>query len=1209
MALEGRETGAPQVAAAPLTEAESGMQESPMCIVGVGASACGLEALESFFEAVPANSGMAFVVVQHLPPEHKSHMAGILGKFTDMRIVTVEEDTDVRMNHVYLFSPGMDLTIRAGRLLPVTQAPAGGAPRYPIDRFFESLAETAGLDSVGVVLSGTGTDGTRGIRSIKKAGGLVMVQDSRTAKFDGMPGSAIRTGDVDQVLPPREMGPALVRHNRTLHYSPAAAAAARPKPEPIGEDLIVRSLFDRIKQSCGIDFAYYKQSSILRRIERRMSLRALSDYADYSKYVDEHPDELLALRKDMLIGVTNFFRDPEAFETLYARVLPAIFKSKSWDREIRIWVAGCSTGEEAYSVAILVRKYMEMTGRSHTVKIFATDLDAESIEYASQGFYSESAVHHLSEEDVARYMIHDDGMYQVIKEVRKMIVFAPHNLIKDPPFSNLDLITCRNMLIYLLPEMQAKVLSLFHFALNPGAFLFLGPSETIGRLADHFEPIDRRWNIFSHKSEPGKKRSLEMEEAFHAVRGFHPRSELAGYAGTAEEALPKRTDELHLTLVDEHIPPGMIVSPTHEVVHLHGNINEYLLLSKGRASWNLYKLLDSGLAVAIATAMQKVKQDKREAVFRSLKTRTVHGERFVDITVRQLSLKNSNYERYMLVLFKETEREMPLPSIAQHLEPLDMEGSARRILELERALRRTEETLQATIEELETSNEELQATNEQLMAANEELQSTNEELQSVNEELVTVNTEYQFKIQELTELNNDMVNFLGSTQIGTIFLDKRLCVRRFTPAITKEINLLEIDCGRPLAHISHNFRCDSLVEAAAEVLRSQAPFEKEIQSKSGAWYHMHILPYRTTDNFVSGVVLTFVDITDLKSFNEEMLKLSYALEQSPSMVMITDVKGAVEYVNPKFSETAGFAPPEVRGRRLESLSDWATAEAAYPDMLRTIRAGEVWKGELTSLRADGSSYRESAKIVPITDERGELIHYLKLSEDITELRHAEEMLQKNEMLSAIGQLAAGIAHEIRNPLTSLKGFTKLISSGVAKESYAEIMMNELSRIEMIVSELLVLAKPQALDFAFKETGAILHDVVMLLESQANLNNVEIFCSVENDLPPVRCVENQIKQVFINMIKNGIEAMPAGGGIFIHAGLEEGRCLRIRFTDTGPGIPDSKLARLGQPFFTTKEKGTGLGLTVCFKIMENHHGSIRFQSEVGKGTTVTVTLPV
>lgn len=534
------------------------------------------------------------------------------------------------------------------------------------------------------------------------------------------------------------------------------------------------------------------------------------------------------------------------------------------------------------------------------------------------------------------------------------------------------------------------------------------------------------------------------------------------------------------------------------------------------------------------------------------------------------------------------------------------ECEAGRLQTLERELLQTKQELHIKTRELEQAGEALYAARSRLSSVHEQLQLTVGNLQALHEELVAVNAEHQSRLREL---HDDMANFFSSTQIGTVFLDGELRIRRFTPAIAREINLLDIDHGRPLAHISHNFSYDRLVEAAADVLESQSPFEKEIRSKSGAWYKLHIMPYRTFENDISGVVLSFVDITDLKLYNEELVKLSYALEQSPSMVVITDVKGMVEYVNPTFVETTGFNSLDMRGRRLESLSNWTLAEDSYSAMLGTLQAGKVWKGELESLRADGTYYRESAKLVPITDNDGQTIHYLKLSEDITGLRHAEEMLQKNEMLSAMGQLAAGIAHEIRNPLTSLKGFTKLIASGVAKESYSEIMLDELSRIEMIVGELLVLAKPQALDYTFKKADAILRDVVMLLESQAHLNNVEILCSIEDGLPPIRCVENHIKQVFINMIKNGMEAMPAGGRIWIRAELGTDRHLHVRFADNGPGIPESKLARLGQPFFTTKEKGTGLGLPVCFKIMENHHGSISFQSEVGRGTTVTVKLPV
>lgn len=1177
--------------------------KSPLYIVGIGASAGGLEALEQFFDCMPSDTGMAFIVVQHLSPDYKSLMAHILSKNTRMRIQEAEDGMRIEANHVYLNPPRKNLTLANGYLHLVDSLPKPGL-HLPIDIFFRSLAAVCGPRAISIVLSGTGSDGSRGIKAVKEAGGLVIVQDGQSAKFDGMPNSAILTGNVDWVITPQQMAEKLMEHVGVKSEAP---------PEPgnltvtITIEQYIQLIFDKIKQESGIDFTYYKRNSVLRRIERRMTMNNVQTISDYLTYLEKNKGELQALRKDLLIGVTNFFRDPQAFESLYEKVLPALFLNRPVDKEIRVWVAGCSTGEEAYSVAILLRKYIDTLNMPYSVKIFATDLDKESIEYASQGIYSESIIPHLSNQDVERYFIRDSGVFQISKDIRKMIIFAPHNIIKDPPFINLDLATCRNMLIYLQPEMQFKVLSLFHFALTPEGYLFLGPSETIGRFSNQFEPLDRHWNIFSHRN--AKQLSapdlMDSHNRFnqHLPGSRHDRV----VSSIREQHEQKKTDALHVVLSEEHISPCLIIDQNNDVVHLSGKVNEYLMLAQGKPSWNLFKMLDSTLSVAISTAILKVRREKQQVVYRALKVTTKQGQRLVDLKIRPFSLTHNAYQKHILVLFEELEEQAPgvLP-----LDPVDMETTVSlRIMELEHELQQAEERLQATIEELETSNEELQSTNEELVAANEELQSANEELQSVNEELVTVNTEFQFKIQELTDLNNDMNNFLVSTRIGTIFLDKRMCIRRFTPAITKEINLMEVDYGRPIEHISHQFKHDTLVEDAQNVLQTLIPLEREIQSKTGNWYSMRILPYRTEDNFINGVVLTFVDITTLKGVNEELTKLSYAIEQSPSITIITDITGAVEYVNPQFTAITGYELEEVVEQKLESLSLWEETADGFSGMLKTVTSGEAWTGELKSRSKNRDFYWELAKIIPIKNDKGEIIQFLKLSEDMTERKQAEEMLRKTEMLSAVGQLAAGIAHEIRNPLTALKGFTKLITNtGAAKSNYMDIMLDELNRIEQIVSELLVLAKPQAVDFAVRNVGNIIGDVLMLLESQANMNNVEMSFEHPEETLNVLCVENQLKQVFINVVKNAIEAMAGGGRMEISASMDDEQWITIRFQDTGSGIPENKLVKLGEPFFSTKEKGTGLGLMVSTKIIENHQGTIRFQSKEGIGTTVIITLP-
>ncbi|MBO2946200.1 PAS domain-containing protein [Paenibacillus sp. F411] len=1185
----------------PKTNETENEEHAPAYVVGLGASAGGLEALEVFFDHMPPDTGMAFVVVQHLSPDYKSLMSEILRKYTAMNIREARHDMVVRPNYIYLTPPRKILTISGGRLKLAEPLP-NTTLHMPIDMFFSSLAQECRNQAVAVVMSGTGTDGSRGIQDIKDTGGLVIAQDSHSAKYDGMPSSARLSGNADAVLAPKEMTERLLLHVHGEGYENVSTVR-----ETITTEQYIQLIFEKIRQDCGVDFTYYKRNSVLRRIERRMAIHNVPSMAMYMTFLDEHREELQSLRKDLLIGVTNFFRDSEAFNVLYERVIPELFERKSFVKEIRVWVAGCSTGEEAYSVAILMRKYAESLETPYSIKIFATDLDKESIEYASQGIYSESTISHLSREDQDRFFIKDDDMFQVSKEIRKMVVFAPQNIIKDPPFRNLDLITCRNMLIYLQPEMQQKVLSLFHFALNPDGFLFLGPSETIGRFTNQFEAFDRRWNIFTHKkSSAGEEpRMFQMEDRLAQPQPFR---RMVSPVVPAKDSGPKRLDDLQTTLVEEHVAPGMVVDQSNDVIHLNGPIHEYLMLAQGKPSWNLYKMIDPKVSAAVSSAVQKVREQRRGVTYRSLTIQTNLGERQIDLHIRPFSLKNKTYEKYVLILFMEPEQ--PGSESQVVMQPFEVDSGVNlRIMQLEQALLRAEESLQATVEELETSNEELQATNEELVAANEELQSANEELQSVNEELVTVNTEYQFKIQELTDVNNDMTNFLVSTRIGTIFLDKRMCVRRFTPAITKEIHLMEVDYGRPIEHISHHFKYDTLVQDAQEVLQSLVPFEKEIQSQSGTWYSMRILPYRKDDNFISGVVLTFVNITDLKTVNEELQKLSYAVEQSPSITAILDPAGRIEYVNPRYTEVTGFHLADVKGKSIRECMQSEAGERPIEHVMKLAKEDGQWMGELTGCKKNGELFWESVKMIPVRDKQGRIIHYVKFSEDITDRKHAEEMLRKNEMLSAVGQLAAGVAHEIRNPLTALKGFTKLMSGkGMGNDMYIDIMLNELNRIEQIVSELLVLAKPQAIDFVEKDLTPILQDVLMLLESQANMNNVEMNALFTEGLR-VFGVENQLKQVFINILKNAIEAMPSGGRVDVLAELHaDQQQIIVQFIDNGTGIPASKLAKLGEPFYSTKNKGTGLGLMVSYKIIQNHKGTIRFESEEGQGTTVTIAIP-
>lgn len=1178
----------------------------PARIIGIGASAGGLEGLKTLFQEVKSDNGLAFIIIQHLSPHYKSLMSEILSKYTNLRIFEAADNMTVEADAVYLAPSRRSLRLVRGKLR--VDNPEPGEVHYPIDVFFRALAAEQQSQAIGIILSGTGTDGSKGAAAIKKAGGIVFVQNEATAKFDGMPRSAIQSGYVDYVLSPEGIA-------AKLNYAPAlipSAASIVAEFEQVSEhekDELISTILECIRKATNIDFSYYKRPSLMRRIEKRMNATGCATLPIYYKRFVEDEEELNALRKDLLIHVTNFFRDSEAFALLAEQVLPRIVESKTKEREVRIWTAGCSTGEEAYSLAMLMTEYMDglPDPESYTIRIFATDVDKDTIEYANFGVYPVSIESSVSKERLARFFTRQGEAYQVTKELRRMVVFAPHNLIKDPPFSNLDLITCRNMLIYLENEMQRKVLSLFHFALNPSGFLFLGPSETIGRLDHLFVPINSKWNMFQHKNyRLGGIGDQNLQlEARDSAAGNPDQLMKRKVREMSKSTELRRTDELYATLVNEHMPPSLLLDENLDVKHLTGKMQPYLSPMEGSPSWNIHKLLDPRLAMAIVTAVQKVRGGEPVVSLHNVRFDNNMGSTEATITVKPFSQSNRTFNGLMLVLFEPAER---LEAHGSIIESIEVDENVRRqLLWLENQLRQTEERLQATIEELESSSEELQSTNEELIASNEELQSTNEELQAVNEELVTINSEYQFKIQELTELNNDMDNFLISTKIGTIFLDTHLCIRRFTPAVTKEINLLEVDYGRPFSHISHNFYYSDFVKDATRVLKTLKSTEREVKSKTGRWYSVRTMPYRTNELLTKGVILTFVDITELKKVNEDLLKLSYAMEQSPSVVVIANTDGGIVYANRKYYDISEYNREETMGRHLMELNNWSSADADFEDIWKKLKAGETWEGEISGHAKTGELYWEKAQLHPII-KKGKTIFYMKISELITERKEAEEMLRKSEMLSAIGQLAAGIAHEIRNPLTSLKGFTKLMKED-NKRNYISIMTMELERIEQIVSELLILAKPQAAEFQVTALHTVLGDVVMLLETQAIMSNVQIEMHSEPGIFLVEGIGNQLKQVFINLLKNGIEAMQNGGTIRIATGLMEDGLVWTSVQDEGGGIPADMLARMGEPFYTTKTKGTGLGLMMSYKIIENHQGKLVYESEVGVGTTVRVGLPV
>lgn len=833
----------------------------PTFIVGIGASAGGLEAIERLFDRMPTNTGMAFVVIQHLSPDFKSLMNEVLGRWTSIPIHPVENGMRVAANAIYLIPPKKEMVIVEGRLLLTDKDPEA-ALTLPIDHFFRSLAQDCGRRAIAIVLSGTGSDGSRGIVDVHEAGGLVIVQSESTAKFDGMPRSARDTGVADFHLAPEEVPETLLQYLS----DPRISDVQEPLDNPALNETGLKQVFTLIRDGYGLDFSHYKLNTVVRRTERRLVLSKLQHIDEYVDRLREDRDELGNLYRDLLIGVTRFFRDNEAFENLVSLVIEPLIKEAKDNSEIRVWVPGCATGEEAYSLAILFVEAIAASGRPLQVKIFATDVHKESLEVAAQGVYSEASLTDVDPDLVSKYFTPTNTGYAVSPALRRLIVFAPHNLVRDAPFTKIDLASCRNLLIYLQPSTQRKILSLFHFGLNTGGVLFLGPSEGPGDIGDEFESLNGHWRIF-RKRRDVRLRSDARFPLAAATRTIRPPVPSSSETSSGEPLMMSTYDAL-LELV---MPPSLLVSEDGQLLHTFGDAGQFLRPEQGRHTAEVRQRLLQELRLSVTTAIGKVLRDGGTISFSGVQvSRGVRAGEQVSVTARAVPDSRNGTRSVLVQISPQESSETTIPS-----QSVVGEINSEQVLALESELSLTKENLQSTIEELETSNEELQATNEELVASNEELQSTNEELHSVNEELYTVNAEHQNKIVELSELTRDMDNLLQSTEVDTVFLDAELRIRKFTPRVAKRFNVLPQDTGRRIDDFASSLDCDDLVARIRQVIASGEPHEAEVRDESGDWLLMRILPYRSStltglQHGVEGALLTLVDVTTLREASEAL---------------------------------------------------------------------------------------------------------------------------------------------------------------------------------------------------------------------------------------------------------------------------------------------------------------------------------------------------
>ncbi len=836
-------------------------------IVGVGASAGGLEALGQFLGGVPDDCGMAFVIVQHLDPNRQGIMAELLQRGTKMKVSQVKDRTKVQPNSVYVIPPNKDMSILRGSLHLFPPVSPRGL-RLPIDFFFRSLAADRREKSVGCILSGMGSDGVLGLQAIKDAAGVVLVQDPATAKYEGMPKSAIEAGLADFVAPAEDLAGKLIEY---IRHAPLLAKKA-PTVQSRAQGGLEKAVI-LLRAHTGHDFSQYKKSTLYRRIERRMGIHQIAKINHYVRFLQENPQELDLLFKELLIGVTSFFRDPAAWEILKDKALPGLLSDRPAGSQLRAWTPGCSTGEEAYSLAMAFREAVDgVKGKKDfTLQIFATDLDPDAIDKARQGFFPANIAADVSDERLNRFFTKEETGYRVAKAIREMITFAPQNVIMDPPFTKLDVLVCRNLLIYLGAEVQKKLLPLFNYSLNPGGVLFLGSSESIGGFSDLFEPVEAKMRLYRCKESAALAPLLDFPSSFSAPP-----------AGVQAEVMESKPAPNLQSLAEQQIlrdfaPPAVLADKEGNILFINGRTGKYLEPAAGKANWNLFAMAREGLRSGLSQAFHQAARRKESITINDLRVQTEGDEQRLDLTVRALEQPQA-LRGMLLVVFNDS----PTPPMTKSAvrRPRTSAGKAR-VDELERELAQSHEEVQIIREEMQISQEELRSTNEELQSTNEELQSTNEELttskeemQSLNEELQTVNAELQSKVDEFSRANNDMKNLLNSTDLACVFLDHDLNVRRFTTQATKLFNLLPGDVGRSLGDITSGLAYPDLASDVKEVNRTLVLREKQVNTGDGRWFQAKIMPYRTLDNVIDGVVMTFSDITAAKEL-EARLRMAY----------------------------------------------------------------------------------------------------------------------------------------------------------------------------------------------------------------------------------------------------------------------------------------------------------------------------------------------
>ena len=1200
-------------------------------VVGIGASAGGLESLEQLFTALPADTGMAFVVVQHLSPDFRSMMDELIARYSEMPVLVAQDGMPLRPNHIFLMPARKEMIVRDRRLVLTDKDPH--AFSLPIDMFLRSLAHDLGDKAVAIILSGSGSDGSRGAVEVHGAGGLVLAEAPLSARFDGMPMSVLATGVVDHSHAPRDLA-------RVLCGLPPASSAADEAPA-LSDDPATDGVLRLLREHFGIDFSLYKTTTVGRRIQRRLDLLRLGSMREYLAQLRAAPDELDALYQDLLIGVTQFFRDPDAFRQLETEVLPKLLEAIPSNEEIRLWIAGCATGEEAYSIAMLFWEAIERARRPVNIKILATDVHQQSLDLASAGIYGAEQLGNVSPARMARFFTRRSSGYQVSQDLRQMIVFARHNVTKDAPFTKMHFISCRNMLIYLQPHAQRSVLSLFHFGLASGGILFLGASESPGQLADEFVTLDDHWKIYRKRRDVHLLSQVRLP--LHRQQARRPSAFDVARTHGADPLMLQTYDQL----LDRFMPPGFLIDEERVLVDSFAGAEKILRVRRRRPSTNILELLDDELRSVVAGAIQRALKDLKRVSYSGVRIPTETGELRATVVAEPLVHPRTNVRHVLLTFPDLGDEEL---SARTALETIDAgspeaiaaaQASRERLDGLEAELSYTKETLQATIEELETSNEEMQATNEELVAANEELQSTNEELHSVNEELYTVNAEYQQKIQELKELNTDMAHLLEGTDVGTVFLDGDLRIRRFTSQIAGVFRFQRYDIGREIRDFSHNIVRPTLMDEIERVRHEGTHVEDEVRDRDGKPYFLRILPYRVRQHEngrehseIEGVVLTLTDLSALDHARSRLCQLAAIIEHSDDAIVGAGIDGTITSWNRAAEQMFGFVAEEAIGRNLRMLA-WPGREHELAEALAQLeRGGRVEHLAALCRHEDGRRLDVSTTVSTVLGDHGQVIGLSAITRDISALAEARRELEERQAkISALleqtaegarrrEQFLAMLSHELRNPLAAVMNASTLLDRDPPPQVFARcrsVIDRQTQHMKRLLDDLLDVSRITRGKFELRVAKMELRQAIdAAIESVQPLydeRGIELVATLPDRAMPMEGDSSRLMQVVVNLLSNAANYSPRQSQVRLVVTVEQGRAV-IRVIDHGIGIESELQEKIFELFVQSEQRldrshgGLGVGLSLARSIVELHGGSIEVDSQ-GKdmGADFRVALPL